>query len=168
MPDLTNSNEGLRTDLQGKYLSLRLKEEFYGIKVESILQIIAIPEITPIPKTPEYIKGVINLRGKIIPVIDLRLRFSLPFRDYDERNSIVILRIKNDHKEILLGLIVDNVQEVIDISAEKIEDSPTFGIQLDTDYILGMAKINNKVITLLNVTNILTKQELKALDKAAK
>lgn len=166
MSETGSSNEGLLTDLQGKYLSLRLKDEYYGIKVENILQIIAIPEITPIPKTPEYIKGVINLRGKIIPVIDLRLRFSLPFRDYDERNSIVILKIKTDKKEILIGLIVDMVQEVIDISAEKIEDSPTFGVELDTDYILGMAKIGNKVVTLLNVTNILTKHELKELDKA--
>lgn len=149
-----------RTDLEGKYLSFRLQDEQYGINVDNILQIIAIPQITPIPKTPDFVKGVINLRGKIVPVIDLRLRFSLPFRKYNERNSIVVLRIKIENDVVFIGVIVDNVQEVLDIKAANIEDSPTFGVKLDTDYILGMAKLNNKVITLLNIDNVLTNQDL--------
>jgi purine-binding chemotaxis protein CheW len=124
--------------------------------VDWILQIIAIPEITKIPKTPHFVRGVINLRGKIIPVMDLRLRFKLPEQAYNERTSIVIIKIKTERVEVFIGIIVDKVIEVLDIHANEIEQTPTFGVDLDTQFILGMAKVKGKVVSLLNISEILT------------
>jgi purine-binding chemotaxis protein CheW len=151
--------------LEGKYLTFNLMEELYGVNVDWILQIIAIPDITKIPKTPPFVKGVINLRGKIIPVMDLRLRFKLPELEYNERTSIIIIKIKSEKSEIFIGLIVDNVLEVLDISAVDIEKTPTFGVDLDTQFILGMAKVKNRVVTLLNIEEILTDIELSQVEK---
>jgi len=151
---------------EGKYLTFNLMEEYYGVNVDWILQIIAIPDITKIPKTPPFVKGVINLRGKIIPVMDLRLRFKLPEQEYNERTSIVIIKIKTDKSEVFIGIIVDKVLEVLDIHANEIEKRPTFGVDLDVQFILGMAKVKNKVVTLLNMNQILTDVELSQLGEA--
>jgi len=152
--------------LEGKYLTFNLMDEFYGISVDWILQIIAIPEITKIPKTPPFIKGVINLRGKIIPVMDLRLRFSLPLQEYNERTSIVIIKIKTEKSEVCIGLIVDKVNEVLDIEEKETEQAPTFGVELDMQYILGMAKVKSKVTTLLNVSEVLSQNLIKQIESA--
>jgi purine-binding chemotaxis protein CheW len=147
-------------EICGKYLTFNLIDEHYGINVDHILQIIAIPDVTPIPKTPEFVKGVINLRGKIIPVIDLRLKFKLPSQEYNDRTSIVIIKVKVDSNEIYIGIIVDKVLEVLDIHNQDIEKTPEFGVQLDTEYLLGMAKVKNKVVSLLNINKVLTEEEL--------
>ena len=147
-------------ELQGKYLTFNLMEEYYGVSVDWILQIIAIPDITKIPKTPPFVKGVINLRGKIIPCVDLRIKFKLPEADYNERTSIVIIKIKIDGGEINIGIIVDKVLEVQDIHASEIEKTPAFGVDIETNYISGMAKVKQKVITLLNINKILTEINL--------
>jgi len=151
-------------ELEGKYLTFNLMEEFYGVNVDWILQIIAIPDITKIPKTPSFVKGVINLRGKIIPVMDLRLRFKLPEQEYHERTSIVIIKIKTEKSEVFIGIIVDKVLEVLDIHAEEMERTPAFGVDLDIQFILGMAKVKNKVVTLLNINEILTGIELSQVE----
>jgi purine-binding chemotaxis protein CheW len=130
--------------------------EFYGVNVEWILQIIAIPEITAIPKTPFFVKGVINLRGKIIPVVDLRQKFNLPKQDYDERTSIVIIKVNSHRGEIFIGIIVDKVLEVLDIETHEIDPTPTFGVEINTEFILGMAKVKQKVVTLLSIGHVLT------------
>ena len=152
---------------EGKYLTFNLMDEFYGINVDRILQIIAIPDITKIPKTPPFVKGVINLRGKIIPVIDLRLRFKLPEQEYNDRTSIVIIKIKTEKSEIFIGIIVDKVIEVLDIHANEIEKTPTFGVELDTQFILAMAKVKSKVVALLDISKILTDIELTQIEKVA-
>ena len=152
------------SEIQGKYLTFNLMEEFYGVNVDWILQIIAIPDITKIPKTPHFVKGVINLRGKIIPVIDLRLRFKLPEQEYNERTSIVIIKIKTEKSEVFIGIIVDKVLEVLDIHANQIEPTPAFGVDLDTQFILGMAKVKNLVVSLLNMNEVLTNIELQTED----
>jgi purine-binding chemotaxis protein CheW len=157
---MDESNRVSMHQYQGKYLTFRLMEEFYGIRVDAILQIVAIPQITPIPRTPPFVKGVINLRGKIIPVIDLRLRFGLQPTEYDARTSIIILRTRNNGAELFIGVIVDTVIEVLDINGDQIEEKPGFGIKLDTEYILGMAKVKEKVVTLLDIENVLTRDEL--------
>jgi len=156
------------SELVGKYLTFNLMEEFYGVSVEWILQIIAIPEITMIPKTPEYVKGVINLRGRIIPVIDLRLKFQLPSQEYNERTSIVVIKFQSEHGEICIGIIIDKVVEVLDINENEIEKAPTFGVDIETHYILGMAKVKQKVVTLLNISRILTQSELSQLSNSLK
>ena len=150
---------------EGKYLTFNLMDEYYGINVDRILQIIAIPDITKIPKTPPFVRGVINLRGKIIPVIDLRLRFKLPEQEYNDRTSIVIIKIKTEKNEIFIGIIVDKVIEVLDIHVDEIEKTPTFGVELDTQFILAMANVKNKVVTLLDISKILTDIELTQLEK---
>ena len=153
-------------EFSGKYLTFWLKEELYGISVGSILQIIAIPQITPIPKTPEFVRGVINLRGKIIPVIDLRLKFNLEKQEYDARTSIIVIKSVVNQAEVYIGIIVDTVLEVIDIATGQIEDRPSFGVDMDMDYIKAMAKVDEKVITLLNIDNIVTKNDLILVNKA--
>jgi len=159
------SDKIIKENLSAKYLTFNLTDEIYGVDVGHILQIIAIPGITPIPKTPDFVKGVINLRGRIIPVIDLRLKFRLAERAYDERTSIIIVKITEDDNTLYIGVIVDTVMEVLDITQEYIEDKPSFGVELDTEFILGMAKVKNKIITLLDIKKILTKDELILLNK---
>jgi len=148
------------TELEGKYLTFSLMEEVYGVSVDWILQIIDLPDITMIPKTPEFVKGVINLRGKIIPVIDLRLKFRLPPQEYHARTSIVVINMKSENGELYIGIIIDNVHEVLDIEARDIEKAPTFGSGIETQFILGMAKVKQRVVTLLNIGKILSDEEL--------
>ncbi len=159
MSDVINSSK------QGKYLTLNLGEEFYGISVKSILQIIAIPEITSIPNTPDFVKGVINLRGRIIPLIDLRLKFNLEEKAYNARTSIIIIKFEFNDRMIFIGTVVDKVSEVMDIQDAEIEEKPDFGINLNTQFILGIAKLKERVVTLLNIEEILTQQELTTLQR---
>jgi len=157
------------SELVGKYLIFNLMDESYGVNVEMILQIIGMTEITMIPKTPEYVKGVIKYREMIIPVIDLRLKFQLPIQDYNERTCIVLIKIQSEQGgEICIGIIIDKVEEVLDILENEIEKSPTFGVDIDTQFILGMAKVKQKVATLLNMSRILTHSELAQLNSSYK
>ncbi len=152
-----------------KYLTFLLQQQPYGIHVENIIQIIAIPEITPIPQTPHYIKGVINRSGRIIPVMDLRMRLTLPVREYDDRTSIIIIKAHINDGEVVMGIIVDNVLEVIDIHNNQVDELPSVGTGIENRYVEGMAKVKGKVITLLDTDNILSKEELlkmKNLQKA--
>ena len=155
LADQAETTQKTPAEIAGKYLTFNLLEEFYGIKVDWLLQIIAIPEITSIPNTPEFIKGVINLRGKILPVVDLRLKFNLPSQEYNERTCIVVIKMDMNGDEVYIGFIIDKVLEVIDIHPNEIEITPTFGTDFDSDFILGMAKVKGKVITLLNISSIL-------------
>ena len=154
-------------EIAGKYLTFNLMDEHYGVNVEWILQIIAIPDITTIPKTPQFVRGVINLRGKIIPVMDLRLKFNLPEQEYDDRTSIIVIRIKPeiDRDEIFIGIIVDKVLEVLDIHSNEVEKTPSFGVDFNAEFILGMAKVKNKVVSLLNISKILTSSEIAQIEK---
>ncbi len=146
-----------------KYLSFFLQGQPYGVNVDNIVQIIAIPEITPIPQTPTYIKGVINRMGRITPVMDLRLRLGLPARTYDDRTSIIVVKVPVRDSELIIGMIVDNVIEVIDINDEHIDELPTMGSNIDNSYIEGLAKIKGKVITLLDSARIMSKEELREM-----
>ena len=156
-------NDSNISTLKGKYLTFKLADEFYGIHVSSILQIIAIPEVTIIQNTPDFVKGIINLRGRIIPLIDLRLKFGMEEKNYTERTSIVIIKFMLNDKMVFIGTIVDTVAEVIDIKDEQIEEKPEFGFSTNTQFILGIAKMTDRVITLLNIEDILTKDELNKL-----
>ncbi|MEJ5300822.1 MAG: chemotaxis protein CheW [Thermodesulforhabdaceae bacterium] len=150
----------------GKYLTFRLGEEEYGIEILKVKEIIGMMPITPIPQTPEYIKGVINLRGKVIPVIDLRLRFRMPEVPYTERTCIIVVEVKVANEPISIGIVVDAVSEVSQIKEEDIEATPSFGTSLDTNYILGMAKTDNSVKILLDIDQVLTQEELESLEKS--
>jgi purine-binding chemotaxis protein CheW len=144
------------TSLAGKYLTFALHGESYGIDVLKIREIIRLTTITGVPEMPTYVKGVINLRGKIIPVLDLRLRFGFPDIQDTEHTCIVVVQVKlPDGKATQMGLIVDGVEEVVNIAAGETEEPPDFGGEISTDYILGMAKIKGSVKALLDIDMIL-------------
>ncbi len=148
---------------QGKYLIFQLDNEEYGVAVLKVREIMKLQEITAVPQTPSHVKGVINLRGKVIPVIDLRMRFGLPDREYTEHTCIVVIRTTSPEGEMLMGAIVDGVVEVLSLNQEDIEDTPDFGVGADTPYILGMAKAKGKVRILLDIDRALSSQDLHGL-----
>jgi len=154
-------------DREGKYLTFSLDREEYGIGILKVKEIIGMMRITPVPQTPEFVKGVINLRGKVIPVIDLRLRFGMESIDYNERTCIIVVEINTNSGKIHTGIVVDSVSEVLNIKSSDIEDTPTFGTKLNTDYILGMAKMGGGVKILLEIDRVLSSQELDALEAVA-
>jgi len=154
-------------DREGKYLTFTLADEEYGIGILKIKEIIGMMPITSVPQTPQFVKGVINLRGKVIPVVDLRLRFAMEAIDYNERTCIIVVEIGGRGADIVIGIVVDSVSEVLNIKSEDIEDTPTFGTRLNTDYILGMAKMEGKVKILLDIDTVLSQNEIHMLQKAA-
>ena len=149
----------------GKYLTFTLNEEEYGIGILKVKEIIGMMAITSVPRTPEFVKGVINLRGKVIPVMDLRLKFSMGEIPYTDRTCIIVVEIDSQDSTVLIGIVVDAVSEVLNIAEDEIEEAPTFGSKLDTDYILGMAKMEGGVKILLDIDRVLSAKELEALDK---
>lgn len=149
----------------GKYLTFTLAEEEYGIGILKVKEIIGMMTITSVPRTPDFVKGVINLRGKVIPVIDLRLKFGMDAIPYTDRTCIIVVEIDTDDLTIQIGIVVDSVSEVLNIKEEEIEDAPSFGTSLKTDYILGMAKIDSRVKILLNIDRVLSSEDLTAIEK---
>ena len=153
--------------LAGKYLTFTLSQEEYGIGILKIREIIGMMHVTTVPNTPEFVKGVINLRGKVIPVLDLRLRFGMERMEYTVRTCIIVVEIVTASGQVILGIVVDSVSEVLNIKGEEIEQTPDFGTKLSTDYILGMAKIGNSVKMLLDIDRVLGAQDLAELREAA-
>ena len=154
-------------DKGGKYLSFSLAEEEYGIGILKVKEIIGMMNITVIPKTPEYVKGVINLRGKVIPIIDLRLKFDMPSVEFTERTCIIVVEVDSAGGTLMIGIVVDSVSEVLNVRAENIEPAPAFGASLDTGYILGMAKMESGVKILLDINNVLGEDEIAGLEKVS-
>jgi purine-binding chemotaxis protein CheW len=154
-------------DREGKYLTFSLAGEEYGISILKIKEIIGMMPITTVPRTPPFVKGVINLRGKVIPVVDLRLKFGMEEMGYTERTCIIVVETRGQSGSVLVGIVVDSVSEVLNIKGGDIEETPAFGARLDTDYILGMAKMNGGVKILLDIDKVLGTEEIVILDKAA-
>lgn len=152
---------------EGKYLTFSLAEEEFGIGILKIKEIIGMLPITSVPQTPDFVKGVINLRGKVIPVIDLRLRFGVEEIDYSERTCIIVVEVERSNNTVLIGVVVDAVSEVLNIKDADIEETPAFGAKLDTEYILGMAKMEGSVKILLDIDQVLSASEFELLEKAA-
>ncbi len=155
------------TEREGKYLTFSMADEEYGIGILKIKEIIGMMPITTVPQTPDFVKGVINLRGKVIPVMDLRLRFGMEAIDYTERTCIIVVEIEGSTGTIQIGIVVDSVSEVLNVKGEDIEDTPTFGTKLNTEYILGMAKMEGGVKILLDIDRVLNAEEIAVLEKAA-
>ena len=154
----------LKTDQRsGKYLTFRLGNEEYAVQVLRVREIMGIQEITAVPQTPSYVKGVINLRGRVIPVIDLRLKFGLPEIEYTQRTCIIVAQIESAAGRLQIGVIVDCVSEVLTLQASDIEDTPDFGNGVDINYLLGMAKIKGKVKILLDIDRVLSAQEAQSI-----
>ena len=157
-PALKNDARG------GKYLVFQLGREEFGIRVLNVREIMGIQDITAVPRTPNYVKGVINLRGKVIPVVDLRLKFGLPEQEYTRRTCIIVVQARGEVGPMLMGIVVDGVAEVLNLAAADIEDTPDFGDGTSTPYLLGMAKVKGKVKILLEIDRVLNCHDLSALN----
>jgi purine-binding chemotaxis protein CheW len=149
--------------LAGKYLVFHLGREDFGIRVLKVREIMGVQDITAVPQTPAHVKGVINLRGKVIPVVDLRLKFGLPEAEYTQRTCIIVVQVQGGVSASLVGIVVDGVAEVLNVVAGDIEDTPDFGRGVTTPYLLGMAKIKDKVKILLDIDQVLNSQEVRGL-----
>ena len=167
LAEATDQAEKAMVDREGKYLTFALAKEEYGIGILKIKEIIGIMPITAVLQTPEFVKGVINLRGKVIPALDLRQRFWMEAVDYTERTCIIVVEIPGEAGIFPIGVVVDSVSEVLNIKAEEVEDAPTFGTKLDTDYILGMAKMEEGVKILLDIDQVLSEDGIEIAGKAA-
>jgi purine-binding chemotaxis protein CheW len=143
---------------EGKYLTFILGSEEYGILIKRVKEIIGIMDITNIPRTPEFIKGVINLRGKIIPIMDLRLRFGLEEKEYNQRTCIIVVEINAGEIKKQMGIVVDTVSEVVNIQKNEIDPSTKYDVSGETDFLMGLGKIKGKVILLLDIDQILSSE----------
>lgn len=148
----------------GKYLTFQLAREEFAIQVLKVREIMGIQAVTAVPQTPPYVKGVINLRGKVVPVVDLRLKFGLPEMEYTQRTCIIVVQVQFQACVLLMGIVVDGVSEVLNLVAADIEDTPEFRSGVVTPYILGMAKSKGKVNILLDIDQVLSSQELHGLE----
>lgn len=158
------ANAGTATEQRaGKYLAFRLGKEDFAIQVLKVREIVGIQDITSVPQMPGYVKGVINLRGKVIPVVDLRLKFGLQEREYTQRTCIIVVQVHHGDVAIQTGIIVDEVSEVLNLAAGEIEDTPDFGEDVGTPYLLGMAKVKGNVKMLLDIDQILASSETMSL-----
>jgi len=166
MADLTETLKEV-SHRAGKYLTFSLRGEEYGIGILTIKEIIGMMPITSVPRTPGFVRGVINLRGKVIPVVDLRLKFGMEPVDYTERTCIIVVEIECLTGILLIGIVVDSVSEVLNIGDEKLEAPPAFGSRLDTNYILGMAKLEGSVKILLDIDRVLNAEEIAGLEQAS-
>ena len=143
----------------GKFLTFTLADECYGVEVLKIREIIRMQKITPVPQMPFHVKGVINLRGKVIPVVDLRIKFNLEAAEATERTCIIVVDVDGGQGvNSLLGLIVDAVEEVLNIGDAEVEPSPDFGTQLSTECCLGIAKVKDSVKTLLDIEKVVSRE----------
>lgn len=151
------------SSLAGKYLTVVLDNEAYGIAVLKVREIIRMQKITAVPQMPEYVKGVINLRGRVIPVIDLRLKFGLR-AEVAERTCIVVVQVQLAAGNVVqMGLIVDSVEEVAQLNGSEIEPTPEFGARVDTTYLLGLAKVKGAVKTLLDIDRVVAPETVERI-----
>ncbi len=152
-------------DLGGLYLTFHLKSEICGIPILTIQEIIGMMPVTKIPKTPDFVRGVVNLRGKVIPVVDLRSKFGMESQEDTERTCIVVVRVDLDGMQTITGLIVDSVSEVVNIPSEQTEPPPELGASTHCEYLDGVGKIGDKVVLLLDVTRIVFRGEANGEEK---
>jgi purine-binding chemotaxis protein CheW len=157
---LKAENMGQKVD---KYLTFMLADEQYGVQILKVLEIVGLMDITPVPQTPHYLKGVINLRGKMIPVVGLRQKLDMPEGELTALTCIVVVQVGR----VEIGLLVDKVLEVVAISADNIDETPCFGAGVETDFILGLAKANHAVTILLDIDQVLKDNKIIDLKEAA-
>ncbi len=150
---------------EGKYLTFALGQEEYGLEILKVREIIGYIDVTAVPQTPDYVKGVINLRGQVIPVVDLRSKFGMQAAEATEQTCIIVVEIPKNDRNISTGIVVDKVQEVLDISSESIEDAPEFGADVNTNFILGMGKIGKSVKILLDIDKVLSSVDVVSLSQ---
>jgi purine-binding chemotaxis protein CheW len=163
---LKNAHKDI-VELAGKYLTFQLDSEVYGLEILKVQEIIGVMRVTPVPRTPDFIRGVVNLRGKVIPITDLRKKFGMESIPDTERTCIIVAQISRGLGAITMGIIVDEVSEVLDVQASQLEAPPSFGTSVDTEFLLAMGKVGQKVILLLDVNRVLTDGELNLISNVA-
>ena len=172
MTTITNDVTGdvNATDLSGKFLSFFLSDEEYGIEILKVREIIGVTEITPLPKTPPYVCGVINLRGRIIPVVDLRCQFDMGSTERTDETCIIVVEVDRpgEAEHFQMGCLVDRVSEVMNVNQDQIEPAPRFGSKVDSDFILGLGKTKEKVLILLDIDKVFQAHDLQELAAKAK
>ena len=146
--------------LAGKYLTFKLDAEEFGLEILKVQEIIKMMDITRVPRTPEYVRGVINLRGKVIPIVDLRLKFEMEAKGNTDKTCVIVVQVRRRGGTVVMGIIVDEVSEVLDVAGEQIEPAPEFGGVVDTSFILGMGKIGDRVVTLMDVDRVLSGEDV--------
>ncbi len=162
-----SSAEVSTQELAGKYLTFELGGEVYGLVILKVQEIIGMMAVTQVPRTPKFVRGVINLRGKVIPVVDLRIKFGLDSQEDTEKTCIIVVQVSQEGVEVTMGILVDEVSEVLDVASEQIEPPPSFGVGVDTDFILGMGKVAQKVVMLLDVDKVLSGGEIATVRKVS-
>ncbi len=154
--------------LAGKYLTFEMDNETYGLPILNVQEIIGMMPVTRVPRTPPFVRGVINLRGRVIPVIALRQKFGMESRADDEKTCIIVVQITIESYSLTVGIIVDAVSEVLNVEGNQIELTPEFGSNIDMDFILGIGKVNGRIVMLLDTNRILSTTELGVAAKSAK
>lgn len=149
-----------------KYLTFTLGEETYGLDILRVQEIIGIMPVTRVPQTPGFVRGVINLRGRVIPVVDMRVKFGTGDATDGERTCIIVVQISGRTSSVM-GTVVDEVSEVVDIADSQIEATPDFGAGVETDFVRGVGKVGGRVVMLLDIDKVLSAQELKTVKEIA-
>jgi purine-binding chemotaxis protein CheW len=162
---ITKSKEQQVSQKQDKYLTFKLNNEEYGLEILKVREIIGYIEPTEIPRTNDYVKGVVNLRGQVVPVIDLRTRFGMPEAEITEKTCIIVVQIEHNDTLVNTSIIVDQVEEVLNINEDDIECTEQFGTNVNSDFILGIAKMEDSVTILLDIDKILSAGEIVDLQK---
>ena len=155
--------QAVETDLEalaGKYLTFELGAEEFGLEILKVQEIIGMLKVTRVPRAPEHVRGVVNLRGRVIPVVDLRHKFGLEPQEDTPRTCIIVVQVAQNDAPVTMGLIVDEVCEVRDIEGSQVEPTPDFGAKVDSKFILGMGKVGDRVVMLLDVDSVMTRREL--------
>lgn len=146
-----------------QFLTFRLAEEQYGLNVLQVREVLEIPRITRVPRMPVYMRGVINIRGSVVPVIDLRLKLGLEEAERSVHSRVVIIEIENGQETLAMGILVDSVQEVIDIASADISPPPQIGTQIEAEFIMGIAKLDQNFVIIINISRIFSNQEMQSL-----
>lgn len=154
-------------DSQQQYLTFLLAGEEYGVDILRVQEIKGWDTVTQIPNTPAYIRGVINLRGTIVPIIDMRVRFNLEDLEYGPTTVVIVLKVNSDDKSRIMGIVVDGVSDVYNMPDEEIKPSPDFGSAVDTDFVKGLATVNEKMVIVLDIDHMCNSNELSDIDVAA-
>ncbi len=160
---MINQADNKNMEKTGSYLSFKLSDEFFAIQVMRIIEILEVPKITKVPQSPDFLVGVINLRGAVLPVIDSRLKFGMSKTDYTINTCILVLKIEVDEEEVFVGALVDSVSEVFDIELSKIKASPTLATKYRADYIEGMIQIEDGFMMVLNIDKVFSSMDLESI-----
>ncbi len=164
----TELNSVINSELDSdadQFLTFVLGSEEYGVDILRVQEIKGWDSVTPIPNTPDYIKGVINLRGTIVPIVDLRQRFSMPEVEYGPITVVIVLKIECADRDRIMGIVVDGVSDVYDVPPEEMKDAPDFGNVVDTEFVRGLATVEEKMIIILDIDHLLSGNEIQATDK---